>query len=177
MAKLMLEKGAEINSEEGGCRGMCQAASHSHTSTVALLLDHGAKAISPRHMKPELLLAARSGTAATVSLLYERGFANQGPQSLFKAVMVDPLDVVGKVSISTLEIQRGDQFCTLLSWASVSNALICTVILHPRLKVLQFLFDNAVDAKAEDSFGQTAKDLAATSNHPEAVDLLETRNT
>ena len=79
MINLMLEKGTKISSEEERCSGLGQAASYGYTSTVALLLDHGANAIFPRHMRPELLLAARSGMAATVSLLYERGFAHSGP--------------------------------------------------------------------------------------------------
>ena len=70
MVRLMLKKGAKVKSEEEGCNGLGQAASHGHTSTVALLLDHGAKAISSRRrMRLELLLATRSGTATTVSLL------------------------------------------------------------------------------------------------------------
>ena len=52
MAKLMLEEGAKVNNEEEGCNGLGQAASHRHTSTIAFLLDHSAKAISQRHMRP-----------------------------------------------------------------------------------------------------------------------------
>lgn len=79
MAKLMLEKSTKISSDEEGCSGLGQAATYGHTSTVALLLDHGAKAIFLQHTRTELPLAARSGMAATVSLLYERGFAHKGP--------------------------------------------------------------------------------------------------
>ena len=104
----MLEKGTKISSEEEGCWGLRQAATYGHTSTVALLLDHGAKAIFLRHARTELPLAARSGMAATVWLLYECGFAHQGPQSLFKAVMIDPMDVVKLIIRQSVDIHARD---------------------------------------------------------------------
>ena len=180
MAKLMLEKGTKVDNEEG-CNGLGQAAGHGYTFTVALLLDHGAKAISPRHMRPELLLAARSGTAATVSLLYERGFTHQGPQSLFKAVLIDPLDTIKLLLRQGVDINARDtKGRSVLHLAVLGKRFERSNVhgvLHPRLEVLQFLLDNGVDAKAEDSAGQTAKDLAAASNYPEAVDLFESMNT
>ena len=181
MAKLMLEKGTKVNNEEEGCNSLGQAASHGCTSTVAWLLDHGAKAIPPRHMRPELLLAARSGTAATVSLLYERGFAHQGPQSLFKAVLMDPLHTIKLLLRQGIDINARDSMGrSVLHWAVLGKRFECSNahgVLHPRLEVLQFLLDNGVDAKAENSAGQTAKDLAAASKYAEAVDLFESRST
>ena len=182
IAELLLEKGAEVNNheKEEGCNGLGYAASHGHTSTVALILDHGAKELSPRHKKPELLLAARSGTAATVLLLYKRGFAHQGPQSLFKAILMDPLDVVKLLLQQGVDINARDtkersvlHFAVLGKRFERSNT---HGVLHPRLEVLKFLLENGVDAKAEDSSGQTAKDLAVASNYIEAVDLLEYGN-
>ena len=179
--KLLLDSGAEVNNSaaEEGCNGLGQAARHGHTSTVAFLLDHGAKAISPRHRKSELLLAARSGTAATVSLLYTRGLVSQGPQSLFEAVMIDPLDVVKLLLEQGIDINVRDRngrsvlhFAVLGKRFERSNTY---GVLHPRLELLRYFLDNGVDAQAEDFSGQTARNLAAASYYTEAVDLLEPR--
>lgn len=181
VAEFLVEKGAEVNNNEGGCNGLGQAASYGHMPMIKLLLDHGAKAIPKRFKRPELLCAARSGNAAAVSLLYERGFDLQAPESLFKAALIDPPRVVELLLLQNMDINVKN--------AKGQSALHCAVmgkrfersnsqgVLHPRLEVLQLLLEKGIDTTIEDSNGQTAKDLAAASDYIEAVKLFNDQGT
>ena len=178
-AELLLDKGAEVNNngKEEGCNGLGQAARHGHTSTVALLLDRGRQGTISTTHEPR---TARSGTAATVSLLYQRGCAHQGPPSLFKAILTDPSDVVKLLLHQGVDINARDttersvlHFAVLGQRFERSNA---HGVLHAGWEVLRFLLENGADATAEGSSGQTAKDLAVASNYIEAVELLESGN-
>jgi len=179
IATFLIQKEAQVNNKEEGCSGLGLAARNGYTSMVALLLDHGAKAIIPRYKNYELLAAARSGTAATVSLLYERGFVHQGRPSLFMAILVDPLNVVELLLAQGVNINaRSRKGQSVLHFAVLRRPVDRTGsrgVLLSRWEVLQFLLDKGADIEARDVNGQTAKDLATASNYVEAVGILEPR--
>ena len=182
--KLLLQNGVRINPEEDGCNGIGGAAFNGHTSIVAFLLDHGAQAVIQPRKFPELFSAARSGNMETVSLLYERGFACQGPDSLREAARRGPLKAVKLLLAQGIDVNAQNH--------SGISALHCAILgarLHARdstgdssgfvptrWEVLQFLLDQGADVNARSYKGHTAKDMAIALNYVIAVAIIETHS-
>ena len=177
IVEFLLGEGAQVNAEEGGCKGLGGAALGGYTAMVLLLLEHGAKAIKPQGMNFELLLAARSGNAETVSLLYERGFAHQGPRSLHIATLIDPLSVVELLLAQDIDINsRNKKGQTILHAAILRRPLDqrnLNGIFRPDVEVLKRVLNRGADTEAKDKREQTAKDLAIVCNNMDAVRILE----
>ena len=175
-----LQKEAQVNTREGGCEGMGMAAGNGHTAMVRLLLDHGAKASNRPGFGCELLQAARSGNAETISLLYERGFAHQGLRSLYSAVIWDSLSVIKLLLAQGVNIKAisrsGRSFLHVAALRWQYNRRETYDDCSPRREVLQYLLDQGLDTKIRDNTGQTAKDIAVASNHIEPVEILEPRS-
>ena len=117
-------------------------------------------------MEPELLLAARSNSLATLQARFR-------PSRTAVALQGHPDGSIGRSQATPPARRRHQrsvlQFAVLGKRFERSNA---HGVLHP-IEELRFLLENGVDAKAKDSSGETAIDLAAASNYIEAVELLE----
>lgn len=174
----LLSHGAEVNSSAGGCTGLGFAASNGHGSVVTVLLDHGAKAVPQECKRPELLCAARSGDASVVHELVLRGFAHQATTAVFKAVLIDTVDVVkmlidhGAADVSARN-QKGQSLLHMAVLSKQWERSDAHGVVNPRIEVLALLLDRGADVEATDFQGQTAKGLAVAMRYTEAVELLQ----
>ena len=170
VVEFLLHRGAVVNNNAGGCNG--------HGSIVTLLLDHGAKAVPESSKRPELLCAARSGDVAIVNELIRRGFATQATKSLFKAVLIDTVDVVrllidhGVADVNARN-RNGQSILHMAVWSKRWERSDTHGVVNPRIEVLALLLDRGADVKVEDSQGQTPKQLALVTGYTAAVELLE----
>lgn len=183
VAKFLLQKGAEVNVDAAGCPGLGEAARDGNNPLVLLLLDHGAKEnIASPITEPELLRAACSGNAETVALLYERGFARQGPFSLFAATRRgEPLRAVELllaqgIDINTIRGRDGQSFLHAAVLRESYRLRFPQCYVGSPWEVLRFLLHKGADANIRDGSGQTARDLAISNGKMDAVQIFERQN-
>ncbi len=178
VVEFLLHHGAVVNNNASGCNGLAFAASNGQGSIVTLLLDHGAKAVPESSKRPELLCAARSGDVSIVNELIRRGFASQATKALFKAVLIDTVEVVsllidhGAADVNARN-RNGQSVLHLAVLSKRWERSNTHGFVNPRIGVLALLLDRGADVKAEDSQGQTPRQLALATGYTAAVELLD----
>ena len=178
VVEFLLVHGAVVNNNAGGCNGLGFAASNGHGPIVTLLLDNGAKAVPEDCKRLELLGAARSGMVTIVNELVLRGFSHQATKALFKAVLIDTVDVVkllidhGAADASARN-RKGQSVLHMAVLSKQWEREDAYGAVNPRIAVLALLLDRGADVKAMDFQGQTAKELAVATGFIAAVKLLD----
>jgi len=169
VVKLLLEKGANIESITGGGRTpLSWAAEKGHEAVIKLLLEKGANIESKGiYGRTPLSWAAEKGHEAVVKLLLEKGVsiestvnsrtplswaAKEGHEAVVKLLLEKGANIESK----DLDGQ------TPLSWASKKG----------REAVVKLLLEKGVNIESKDVYGRTPLRWAAEKGHEAVVKLL-----
>jgi ankyrin repeat protein len=162
VVKLLLEKGAEPESEDSdGRTSLLRAAENGHKAVVELLLEKGAKPEpEASDSQTPLSLAAKNGHEAVVQLLLEKG-AGDGWTPLLGAVGNGHEAVVKLLLENSAELEPED-----------GQMLLSQATQNGHEAVLRLLLETAkVEVDLKDDFGQTLLSTAAAKGHEAIVKL------
>ena len=170
VVRLLLEKGAELDSKDGSGRTpLWWAAVRGHEAVMRLLLEKGAELDSKDMLGlTSLSLAAGSGHEAVVRLLLEKG-AELDSEDWSGQTPLSRAAGSGHEAVVRLLLEKGTELDlkdetdrTPLSWAAWSG--------HEA--VVRLLLEKGADLDSKDGLGQTALSRAAGSGHEAVVRLL-----
>ena len=177
--KLLVSQGAEINSHSGGCRGLGRAAGNGNLELVTVLLNNGAKTLPVSKEGPELLYAARSGACEIIQLLLNHAPGNQGPISMFRAAVMDPVHVIARLIDHGVSVDvKNSKQQTPLHLAVLSKKVERQSplgVLYSRNEVIKLLIDKGAKVNAVDANGKTAHVIASELGYSDAVEMLVQR--
>ena len=178
--ELLVSHGAGVNTHSGGCEGLGRAARNGRLDLVTFLLDSGANPLPANNEGPELLYAARSGVSELVLSLMERGFSSQGPRSLLRAVVRDPVQVAAQLLDHGVPIElKNNKQQNLLHLAVLGKKWerqTLNGVLNSRNEVIKLLIEKGADASATDASGRTALDISKELGYSDAADILAARS-
>ncbi|MCJ1348924.1 hypothetical protein MMC31_007157 [Peltigera leucophlebia] len=168
--KLLLEKGADIDSKDSyGQTPLLWAAKNGHATVVMLLLEKGANVKSGDfHNQTSLLWAAECGHETVVKLLLEKGADIESKDSrnrtpLLCAAKNGHITVVKLLLEKRVNIECKDSYSqTPLLWAARNGHKI----------VVRLLLEKDVNVESEDSYNRTPLSWAAEGGHETVVKLL-----
>ena len=171
VVRLLLEKGAELESKDNyGRTPLSRAAENGHEAVVKLLLEKGAELESKDndYGQTPLLWAAENGHEAVVKLLLQKGAEleskdNYGRTPLSWAARNGHEAVVKLLVEKGAELESKDKFGqTPLSWAAENR--------HEA--VVKLLLEKGAELGSKDNYGQTPLSRAARNGHEAVVKLL-----
>jgi len=166
VARLLVDRGAEVNATTDGVTPLIFAAAKGDKKTVELLLSKGAHVNAKSRLGRTPLLAAMASPAAghkeVAELLFSKG-ANIPPLHL--AAYLGDVEKVKKCLQDGIDINSQEDFgCTALHAAAYGG----------KKDIVEFLIDKGADvnAQAKDLFSRTPLFCAAIHNHENIADLL-----
>lgn len=175
IVKLLLEKGADINTKfDGGSTPLHLAASNGYTEIVKLLIDNGADVNAQNDLgNTPLHLAADNGYTEIVKYLIEKG-ADVNVKSDTDWTPLNAAAESGSTEIVKLLLEKGADI-------NAKDWLGCTP-LHGAVRkgyteIAKYLIDHGADVNAKDNFGETPLDYAlnyeSTKNNSELINMLK----
>ncbi|OAG35173.1 hypothetical protein AYO21_10632 [Fonsecaea monophora] len=200
MVKLLLERGANVESEDRwGQTPLSLAAGSGHEATVKLLLEHGANIESKDSIRTPLSFAAGNGHEAIAKLLLERGanvksedrwgqtplsFAAQnGHEAIVKLLLEHGANIESKDSIRTplsLAAGSGHEAMVKLLLEHGANIESKDSIRTPlsfaaengHEAIMKLLLEHGANVESKDCYSRIPLSFAAKSGHEAMVKLL-----
>ena len=174
IAKLLLEKGADVNAKnDNGETALIIAAQNDHTEIVKLLLEKGAK-YDPFYKTNDgftyLMAFARCGLTNYCQELLNKGAdvnakkSNSGWTALMLAAYKGHTETVQLLLEKGADVnaKNFNDERTALIWAAGKG----------HTKIVKLLLENGADVNAKDIDGRTALMLAANNGHTKIVQIL-----
>jgi ankyrin repeat protein len=172
-AKLLIDKGADVNAKDYGMTALMYAAQNGHLEIANLLIDEGADVNAQERDEgmTALMCAAQNGHLKTAKLLIYKGADvnaqdDDGMTALMYAAQNGHLEIAKLLIDKGADVNAQDRIgMTALMYASKEG----------NLEVVKTLIENGADYKIKSDEGKTALDLSKDKEFFEAFLLLLSR--
>ncbi|KAM5364137.1 hypothetical protein ACJZ2D_011638 [Fusarium nematophilum] len=169
--RLLLEKGADLEAEDGyGSTALSLAAYKGHEAVARMLLERGAdlEARDRQHGTP-LLRATKHGQVAVVRLLLEKG-ANLDATNKFGSTPLSWAAYNGQEAVVRLLLEEGADLEATNNFGDTPLSLAAG---NGHEAVVRLLLEKGADVKAENGSGKTPYQCARRNKHKIIAKLLK----